>query len=100
VDDFLDRLGETLTIAAFDDRVRAGLRGTLDFEIYHLDGPAPSLIFTNDDFLLSPQLSLFLDAQLGAQVYVFAQARVDRGFDPNEGDAEARTDESAMRVTP
>jgi hypothetical protein len=25
---------------------------------------------------------------------------VDRGFDPNEGDAEARTDESAMRVTP
>ena len=100
IDDFLDRLGETLTITAFDDRVRAQLRGTLDFEIYHLDGPAPSLIFNKDDFLLNPRLSLFLDAQLGTHVYVFAQARVDRGFDPNEGDAEARADEYAVRITP
>ena len=100
IDDFLDRLGETLTITAFDDRVRAQLRGTLDFEIYHLDGPAPSLIFTNNDFLLNPRLSLFLDAQLGPQVYVFAQGRVDRGFDPNEGEVEARFDEYAVRVSP
>jgi hypothetical protein len=100
IDELLDRLGETLTITAFDDRLRARLRGTLDFEIYHLDGPAPSLIFTNDHFLLNPRLSLFLDAQLGAHVYVFAEARVDRGFDPREGDAEARADEYAVRVSP
>jgi hypothetical protein len=100
LDDFLDRLGETLTITAFDDRVRAQLRGTLDFEVYHLDGPAPSLIFTRDHYLLNPRLSLFLDAQLGTQVYIFAQARVDRGFDPNKGDAEARADEYALRVSP
>lgn len=100
IDDFLDRLGETLTITAFDDRVRAQLRGTLDFEIYHLDGPAPSLIFTNNDSLLNPRLSLFLDAQLGPQVYVFVQGRADRGFDPNEGEAEARLDEYAVRVSP
>lgn len=99
-DEFLDRLSETLTFSALDDRVRARLRGTLDFEIYHLDGPAPSLIFTEDSFLLNPRLSIYLDAQLGPQVYVFAQARVDRGFDPNEGDAEARLDEYALRVSP
>lgn len=100
IDDFLDRLGETLTITASDDRVRARLRGTLDFEIYHLDGPAPGLIFTNNDFLLNPRLSLFLDAQLGAQVYIFVQGRVDRGFDPIEGEAEARVDEYVVRVSP
>jgi hypothetical protein len=100
VDDFLDRLGETLTITAFDDRVRARLRGTLDFETYHLDGPAPGLIFTNNDFLLNPRLSLFLDAQLGPQVYIFVQGRVDRGFDPNEGEAGTRLDEYAVRVSP
>jgi hypothetical protein len=75
MDEVLDRLGETLTITALDDRLRARLRGTLDFEIYYLDGPAPSLIFTDDNFLLNPRLSLYLDAQLGTQVYVFAQAR-------------------------
>lgn len=100
VDDFLDRLGETLTITGFDNRVRAQLRGTLDFEFYHLDGPAPAFIFTDDDFLFNPRLSVYLDAQLGGQVYVFVQARVDRGFDPNEGDAGARVDEYAVRVTP
>ena len=100
MDEFLDRLGETLTITALDDRLRARLRGTLDFEIYYLDGPAPSLIFTDDNFLLNPRLSVYLDAQLGTQIYVFAQTRVDRGFDPNEGDAEARVDEYAVRVSP
>ena len=100
LDDFLDRLDETLRVSAFDDRVRVQLRGTLDFEVYHLDGPAPSLIYTNDDFLLNPRLSLFLDAQVGSQVYVFAQARVDRGFDPNDGDVAVRADEYAVRVSP
>ena len=56
--------------------VCAQLRGTLDFESYHLDGPAPALIFTDDNFLLNSRLRLYLDAQLGAQVYLFAQARV------------------------
>ena len=100
LDDFLDRLGETLTVSAFGDRFRAQLRGTFDFEVYHLDGPTPSLIFTHDDFLLNPRLSLFLDAQLGSQVYVFAQARVDRGFDPSDADVAVRADEYAVRVSP
>ena len=100
LDEFLDRLSETLTFSAFDDRVRVRLRGTLDFEIYHLDGPAPSLLFTDDDWLLNGRLSIYLDAQLGPQVYVFALARVDRGFDPTDGEAEARFDEYAVRVSP
>ena len=81
-DDFLDRLGETLTISAFHDTVRARLRGTLDSELYFVDGPAPGLIFIDDGFLWNPRLSLFLDAQLGEHVYFFGQARLDRGFDP------------------
>ena len=100
IDDFLDRLSDTLTINTFEDKIRARLRGTLDFEIYHLDGPAPALIFTDDDFLWNPRLSLYLDAQLPTYVYLFAQARVDRGFDPSDGDADGRLDEYAVRVSP
>lgn len=100
LDDFLDRLGETLTASSFDNQVRAQLRGTLDFEIYHLDGPGPSLLYTDDDVLLNPRLSLFLDAQIGPPVYVFVQARVDRGFDPSDSGVEFRADEYAIRITP
>lgn len=99
-DDFLDRVGETLTITAFNDTVRARLRGTLDMEVYHVDGPAPGLIFIEDGFLWNPRLSLFLDAQYATHVYFFGQARVDRGFDPTEGDAEVRLDEYALRISP
>lgn len=100
LDDYFDRLDETLTINAFDGRVRAQLRGLLDFELYHLDGPVPSLLYTDDDWLLNPRLSLFFDAQVGPYVYVFAQARVDRGYDPSDSDVEVRADEYAVRVSP
>jgi hypothetical protein len=100
IDDFLDRLGETLTITAFNNSVRARLRGTFDMEIYHVDGPAPGLIFIEDGFLWNPRLSLSLDAQLGTTIYFFGQARLDRGFDPMESDAEVRLDEYAMRISP
>jgi hypothetical protein len=100
IDDFLDRLGESLTIAAFDNSVRVRLRGTLDMEIYHVDGPGPELIFIDDGFLWNPRLSLLLDAQLGRNIYVFGQARLDRGFDPMQSHAEVRLDEYALRISP
>lgn len=100
LDDFLDRVDEVLRLNAFDGNVRAQLRGTLDFETYHLDGPTPSLIYTNSDWLLNPRLSLFLDAQIGSKVYLFTEVRVDRGFDPSDSDVEVRVDEYALRVSP
>jgi hypothetical protein len=100
IDDFLDRLGDTLTISAFNDNLRARLRGTLDIETYHIDGPAPGLIFIDDGLLWNPRLSLFLDAQFARHVYFFGQARLDRGFDPGESDAEVRLDEYALRISP
>ena len=99
-EDFLDRVDEVLTISAFDDQVRARLSGTLDLEGYHFDAPPPGLIFTEHDSLFNPRLTLFLDAQIGPRIYVFAQARADRGFDPSDRDAEVRLDEYALRVTP
>lgn len=38
--------------------------------------------------------------QAGPHVYFFAQARVDRGFDPTDEGAEVRADEYALRITP
>ena len=99
-EDFLDRVDEALTVSAFHDRVRARLSGTLDLEVYHFDSIAPGLLFTPDDSLFNPRLTLFLDAQLGSRIYFFAQARADRGFDPADRDAEVRLDEYALRVTP
>jgi hypothetical protein len=100
VDDFLDRLDTALTISAFQNNLRARLSGTLDLEIYHFEQPAPGLIDSSIDTLFNPRLTLFLDAQIGSQIYFFAQSRLDRGFDPSNHGAQVRLDEYALRVTP
>ena len=81
VEDFFDRLDNALTIAAFEDNLRARLSGTIDLEAYHFQQPAPGLIDSNIDNLFNPRFTLFLDAQFGSQIYFFAQSRLDRGFD-------------------
>jgi hypothetical protein len=100
VDDYLDRLDTALSISAFHDNLRVRLSGTLDLEIYNFEQPAPGLIDSNIDTLFNPRLTLFLDAQIGSQIYFFAQSRFDRGFDPSDHGAQVRLDEYALRVTP
>lgn len=98
--DFLDRLDETLTLTAFNDNVRARVSGTLDLEVYYFQQPPPGFILTDDDALFTPRLTLFFDAQLGPQLYLFVQSRVDTGFDPTDHGVEIRLDEYALRYTP
>ncbi len=95
VDDYLDRLDTALSISAFHDNLRVRLSGTLDLEIYNFEQPAPGLIDSNIDTLFNPRLTLFLDAQIGSQIYFFAQSRLDRGFDPSDHGAQVRLDEYA-----
>ena len=100
VDDFFDRLDTALSISAFHDNLRVRLSGTLDLEIYNFEQPPPGLIDSKVDTLFNPRLTLFLDAQIGSQIYFFAQSRLDRGFDPSDHGAQVRLDEYALRVTP
>jgi len=100
VDDFFDQLDNTLTLSAFHDNFRARLSGTLDLEFYNFQQPPPGLIISSIDNLFNPRLTLFLDTQIGSQVYFFAQSRLDRGFDPTDQGAQVRLDEYALRVTP
>jgi hypothetical protein len=100
IDDFLDHLDNTLTLSVFHDNVRARLSGTLDLEIYHFEQPPPGLINSSIDTLFNPRLTLFLDTQVGSQIYFFAQSRLDRGFDPSNHGAQLRLDEYALRFTP
>jgi hypothetical protein len=99
-EELLDRIDEALTITAFSNNIRARISGLIDLEGYYFQPRAPGLIDASGDTLFNPRLSLFLDAQFGPHVYVFAQARVDRGFDTSDGGVEARADEYALRVTP
>lgn len=99
-DDVLDRVEESLTASAFDAVVRARLSGALELEQYRLQLPAPGLLDTTRRDVFNPRLALFLDAQLGERIYLFAQARVDRGFDPGYEETEIRLDEYALRLTP
>lgn len=99
-EDFIDRLDEALTVSSADAVFRARLSGTLDLEGYTMPYPAPGLIYTEGHTLFNPRLTTFLDAQLGSQLYAFAQARVDRGFDPSDRGLQARLDEYAFRFTP
>jgi len=100
VEDFFNRLDSALTFAAFQDNLRTRLSGTIDLEGYHFQQPAPGLIDSRIDNLFNARLTLFLDAQIGPQIYFFAQARLDRGFDPSDRGAAVRLDEYALRVTP
>src|SRR5947209_5151178 len=100
VEDLFDRLDTTLTFAAFQDNLRVKLSGTIDLEGYHFQQPAPALIDSKIDNLFNPRLTLFFDAQFGSQIYLFAQSRLDRGFDPSNHGAAIRLDEYAVRVTP
>jgi len=100
IDDVFDRLDNALTVSLFQDNLRVRLSGTLDLEFYNFEQPAPGLIDSRTDNLFNPRLTLFLDAQLGSQIYLFAQSRVDRGFDPTDHGADIRLDEYAVRITP
>src|SRR5215472_16302349 len=100
VDDFFERLDSTLTLSVFQNTIRARLSGTVDLEAYHFQQPAPGLIDSKIDNLFNPRLTLFVDAQAGSQIYFFAEARVDRGFDPSTHGAQVRLDEYALRFTP
>ena len=98
--EIIDRIDDALTVSGFQDQARARLSGTLDLEGYHFDGTAPGLLFTPHDSLFNPRLTLFFDAQIGAHLYLFAQARADRGFDPANIDGQVRLDEYAVRISP
>jgi len=100
IDDVFDRVDNALTLSLFQDNLRVRLSGTLDLEFYNFEQPASGLIDSRTDNLFNPRLTLFLDAQLGPQIYFFAQTRVDRGFDPTDHGADIRLDEYAVRITP
>jgi hypothetical protein len=99
-DDFIDRVDEALVFSDAQGDLRARVSGTLDLEGYHFQLPAPALLYTESQNLFSPRLSLFLDAQLGRYLYVFAQSRADRGFDPSDEYRRLRLDEYAIRFSP
>jgi hypothetical protein len=98
--ELLENIENGLSFAAFEGRLRLKLSGTLDLEAYNVDKPAPALVYTTNNFLLNPRLTVYLDAQFDSHLYWFVQARVDRGFDPSDADVEIRLDEYAIRITP
>jgi hypothetical protein len=98
--EFFEKVHNSLSLDDSQDRFHLQLSGLVDVDAYLMDQPAPGLIFSSRNFLLSPRLRLFLDAQIGSNIYVFAQTRVDRGFDPSDGGAQIRLDEYFVRYTP
>jgi hypothetical protein len=99
-EDFFDRVESALSLSAVEQRVRLRFSGTLDLEGYSFQTPAPMLLRARGDSVFVPRLTVFLDGQLGSHLYLFAQARADRGFDPAENSFRPRLDEYALRFTP
>ena len=101
VDELFDRAGEALTFADAGGTYRARISGAVELEAFFPSEPVSDLVFSDRDAFLNPRLTVFLDAQLGPRWYLFAQARVDRRFDPADtGDLRPRLDELALRFTP
>lgn len=100
-DDFFDRLEDRLSASFLGDDLRARLSGTVETEGYRFTTPAPGLLNAGGRDLFAPRLAVFLDSQIGRHAYVFAQARVDHGFDPaGDETLRLRLDEYALRYTP
>ena len=100
-DDPIDLMEQYLALRTFEGFVRTKVSGTVDLEGYGYNQlPPPALISSPNHWLFNPRLALFVDSQIGSKFYFFAQARVDRGFDPNESGARMRLDEYALRFTP
>jgi hypothetical protein len=99
-DDPLDRVDEQLLFGGWGDQVRLRISGDLDLEGYYVTQTEPGLIFVERNAFLNPRLSLFVDAQVGAYVYAFAQIRADNGFDPGESGPRVRPDEYVLRYSP
>jgi len=99
-DDFLDRVDDLLTFSLAGGDVKLRLSGTVDLEAYSFSQPPPGLIYTDRYSYFNPRLTVFLDAQIGPHVYVFAQGRWDKGFDPGTVESRVALDEYAVRYTP
>ena len=99
-EDFMDEVDRALTISLYHDQVRARVSGLLDLEYYHYPQPPPGLIRAEGHDLFTPRLSVFLDAKIGPNVYLFVQSRVDTGFDPSDLGGQWRADEYALRISP
>jgi hypothetical protein len=98
--DFLERVDNALSIRSPQHDFDLQLSGLDDYETYFIQQPAPGLLFTDDDVLFNPRLSIFVDAQWTRHFYFFGQARFDRGFDPSDAGAHVRLDEYFLRYTP
>src|ERR1700730_17037943 len=98
--DLLDQVNDALSLRDDKHQFHLQLSGLFDFESYYIDQRAPGLLESDRGFLLNPRLSIFLDVQLTKHFYFFGQARVDRGFDPSDGNAQIRLDEYLLRYTP
>lgn len=97
----MDFVDERLFVKCDNCGFRSDLSGLLDLEFYTIDQRPPGLLFSDNDELFNPRLSLFLDTHLGKHLYSLVQFRVDRGFDPGlDPDGDARFDEYFLRYTP
>ena len=97
----LDRLDRALSLELAGGLVQSELSGLFDLEGAFVDERPPGLLFGDDDELVNPRLTLFLDTHLGSRLYSLVQLRVDRGFDPRAADTGAvRFDEYFLRWTP
>src|SRR4029453_14078816 len=100
IDDTLDRLASHPRISRFQENFADGFSVKVHLKFYIFENPAPGLVDSKIHNPFNYRLTLFLDAQVGSQVYFFAQARLDRGFDPSDHGAQVPLDEYALRVPP
>jgi hypothetical protein len=98
--DSIEKIHDALSVSDPQNRFNLQFSGLVDLEGYFIDQPTAALIFSERNFLFNPRLTLFVDAQLGSKIYVFAQTRVDRGFDPSDDGAQIRLDEYFVRYSP
>ncbi|HEY8995866.1 MAG TPA: hypothetical protein VIM71_14470 [Lacunisphaera sp.] len=95
----LEQLGDRLNFSLVGGDLRVRVSGSMELEGYAASDPVADTVSGDEDRFLNPRLTLYLDAQFGTRGYVFAQGRVDHGFDAytEDNSLTARLDEYALR---
>ena len=100
LDDIADQFREMTRWQSEDGNVSFDFDVYLTMDNWVMSQPPPGIIENPDDYLASPRLSMLGQVDLYEWITLFALGRADRGFDPTDGDAQARPDEYYAQADP
>ena len=100
IDDVTDSIRDATRFQTDDHAFSFDLDMYLTMDNLVMSQPPPGIISNPNSYLAAPRFSMLGQVDLWDWISMVALGRVDRGFDPTDGDAQARPDEYYAQFDP